>query len=207
VFLALLVLNVFTALGIVKSDRTGYNALVKRGEVRRSVNAQQSGPLIPTSSSILSKQHRGDGSQSRLLPTTACDIALSPPPQISAEPQKLCLRKETHQEHRSPLHGFWSSASHAVAFLCMMGLIATSIMVPINLVYSAALVDVSDSSFCDSGGNFHINSGPSFWAPSQVFEITVSFGNFSFSNAKLIDVIWDVVMHSYQGLGCEANDT
>ena len=31
------------------------------------------------------------------------------------------------------------------------------------------------------------------WAISGAFEITLAFGNLSFANAKLIDVIWDVV--------------
>jgi hypothetical protein len=31
------------------------------------------------------------------------------------------------------------------------------------------------------------------WAISGAFEITLAFGNLTFANAKLIDVIWDVV--------------
>jgi hypothetical protein len=31
------------------------------------------------------------------------------------------------------------------------------------------------------------------WTTSGAFEITLAFGNLSFANAKLIDVIWDVV--------------
>jgi hypothetical protein len=31
------------------------------------------------------------------------------------------------------------------------------------------------------------------WAISGAFEITLAFGTLSFANAKLIDVIWDVV--------------
>ncbi len=31
------------------------------------------------------------------------------------------------------------------------------------------------------------------WTASGAFEITLGFGNLSFANAKLLDVIWDVV--------------
>jgi hypothetical protein len=31
------------------------------------------------------------------------------------------------------------------------------------------------------------------WAISGALEITIAFGNLSFADAKLIDVIWDVV--------------
>jgi hypothetical protein len=82
-----------------------------------------------------------------------------------------------------------------------MVLILTAVMVPPILVLFAKPTDNAGYAFCDSEGNFYLNSGPSFWAPSQAFEITLAFGSFSFSNAKLIDVMWDVVIHSYQELG------
>jgi hypothetical protein len=160
-------------------------------------DAQQSMPLIPTSPRLSSTQHRRDGSQSRLLPATAGDTAFSNSPQISADPQKSHWQTERSQEPRSRLRHFWSSTSLLAAFLCVMGLILTSVTVPPNLVDVASPTDNGDSVFCDSGGNFYVNSGPSFWAPSRAFEITLAFGNFSFSNAKLIDVMWDVVIHSY----------
>jgi hypothetical protein len=164
-------------------------------------DAQQSMPLIPISPQLSSTQHRRDGSQSRLLSATACDTAFSHSPQISADPQRSHLQTERSQEHRSCLYHLWSSKSLLAACLCVMVLILTAVMVPPILVLFAKPTDNAGYAFCDSEGNFYLNSGPSFWAPSQAFEITLAFGSFSFSNAKLIDVMWDVVIHSYQELG------
>jgi hypothetical protein len=48
---------------------------------------------------------------------------------------------------------------------------------------------------CDHSGNFGVGlNAPSFWSPSQTFKITLSFGSFTFSTAKFIDVVWDVVL-------------
>lgn len=43
---------------------------------------------------------------------------------------------------------------------------------------------------CDHSGNFGLGlNAPSFWSPSQTFQITVTFGSFSFSMAKVVDVV------------------
>ena len=52
---------------------------------------------------------------------------------------------------------------------------------------------------CDHSGNFGLGlNAPPFWSPSQTFLITVSFGSFTFSMAKFIDVVWDVVLTFYR---------
>jgi hypothetical protein len=51
---------------------------------------------------------------------------------------------------------------------------------------------------CDHSGNFGLGlNAPPFWSPSQTFLITVSFGSFTFSTAKFIDIVWDVVLTFY----------
>jgi hypothetical protein len=46
---------------------------------------------------------------------------------------------------------------------------------------------------CQPDGRFIIGSSYSLWAVSGAFQISIGFGAMSFSNAKLLDVIWDVV--------------
>jgi hypothetical protein len=47
---------------------------------------------------------------------------------------------------------------------------------------------------CRPDGNFRYYGHYDPWAPPGILQITISFGPMSFSNAKLIDVIWDVVV-------------
>jgi hypothetical protein len=46
---------------------------------------------------------------------------------------------------------------------------------------------------CRPDGNFLIGSDYSPWDVSGLFQITMGFGAFTFSNAKLLDAVWDVV--------------
>ena len=52
---------------------------------------------------------------------------------------------------------------------------------------------------CRPDGTFALSSGFSsdydLWDVSGVFQITMGFGELSFSNAKLVDAVWDVVSH------------
>lgn len=49
-------------------------------------------------------------------------------------------------------------------------------------------------SACQPDGSFNMHSNSyNQWSTSSVFEITLSFGELSFGQAKLIDVAWDVV--------------
>jgi hypothetical protein len=47
---------------------------------------------------------------------------------------------------------------------------------------------------CTPDGEFNLNPGHySYWSRKSFFQITLAFGELSFDNAKLIDVVWDVV--------------
>jgi hypothetical protein len=47
---------------------------------------------------------------------------------------------------------------------------------------------------CTPDGEFSLNPGHySYWSRKGFFQITLAFGKLSFDNAKLIDVVWDVV--------------
>lgn len=59
---------------------------------------------------------------------------------------------------------------------------------------AASFGDQQSFSACLPDGSFSLQ--PELYNPfkaSHAFEITVAFGNLSFANAKLIDVVWDIV--------------
>jgi hypothetical protein len=47
---------------------------------------------------------------------------------------------------------------------------------------------------CHPDGTFSLHSkGYNYWAASGFFQITLPYGNLTFTQAKVIDVVWDVV--------------
>ena len=57
---------------------------------------------------------------------------------------------------------------------------------------------VDTLSACVADGSFSLDP-PSYslWASSGFFQITLAFGTFSFTSAKVVDVVWDVVSASH----------
>jgi hypothetical protein len=51
----------------------------------------------------------------------------------------------------------------------------------------------SSSSGCSPDGTFSINNDYDVWRPSNLFEVTLRSGEYSFGAVKIIDVVWDVV--------------
>jgi hypothetical protein len=49
---------------------------------------------------------------------------------------------------------------------------------------------------CNANGTFTPNSSPTFslWSVSGLFQITLTWGHLTFSQAKAIDVVWDIVI-------------
>ena len=52
----------------------------------------------------------------------------------------------------------------------------------------------SNPGSCNPDGKFRYLHKYNPWATAGLFQVTLGFGSMSFSNAKLIDVIWDVVL-------------
>lgn len=51
---------------------------------------------------------------------------------------------------------------------------------------------------CQPDGRFELESYYNVWDLSGIFQINMGFGALSFSNAKLLDAVWDVVSASKQ---------
>lgn len=72
-------------------------------------------------------------------------------------------------------------------FLWGVGLLVALVLVPL-------LAATSSSSACKPDGSFSVTDQYDAWNIDDFFQITVTvFGKLTFTEAKLIDVIWDVV--------------
>jgi len=102
---------------------------------------------------------------------------------ISLSPQRRRRRK-------------WRSiANHCNACCCVSGVLVALIILPLfGVTYNYVGGDVVTFGFCEPNGNFNTGlESVSIWSPSAAFQITLGFGSMSFSTAKFIDIIWDVV--------------
>jgi hypothetical protein len=144
--------------------------------------------------------HNRDDSQSRLLQSPAITVSgdmtsaasMLKPGSVTIHPQGPVTWR------RRPQRRFWSMSIHFTACILVLGLVTTSIMAPGLLRIGFRFdIDNFDQPTCDAGGNFQppssFSNPSSFLSPSKVFQITMGFGAMSFSNAKIIDVVWDIV--------------
>lgn len=89
----------------------------------------------------------------------------------------------------------WNGVLVGKIFLSLTVLIWATGLVAIPIVL-ALLQQITGSSrvACTPDGQFNLNPGHySYWSRTGFFQITLTFGELSFENAKLIDVAWDVV--------------
>lgn len=75
---------------------------------------------------------------------------------------------------------------HSIVFICTM-------VLPLNFLLPWANQFTGGDDTCLPDGRFALGSYYSVWQGSGIFQITLGFGALSFSNAKLLDAIWDVV--------------
>ena len=101
--------------------------------------------------------------------------------------------------------GVWPVVQFLLVTLSIIGLVTMLFVIPITMVTTS--ISSTFEATCGPSGNFGLLpsyecSGCEYTAgfgvdsplsPSGIFEITLGFGDFSFSNAKLIDVVWDLV--------------
>ncbi len=88
--------------------------------------------------------------------------------------------------------GWWRIAGY---LFCYGTVITLAIILPF-LYLSAWSYQFTGGTTCLPDGRFALDSSYSLWDISGLFQITMGFGSLSFSNAKLLDAIWDVVRDS-----------
>ncbi|KAK0707852.1 hypothetical protein B0H67DRAFT_647991 [Lasiosphaeris hirsuta] len=65
----------------------------------------------------------------------------------------------------------------------------------LSLTHLARFPDTFTRSACHPDGNFSPFSGDyDWWAVSGIFQVTLGFGSLTFTQAKVVDVVWDVIV-------------
>ncbi|KAF6825230.1 hypothetical protein CMUS01_09902 [Colletotrichum musicola] len=81
-----------------------------------------------------------------------------------------------------------------LGWLFLLGWIAGLVFLLVMLASNPTSFSVSKKSACQPDGSFNLfTKGYNMWDISGFFQITVAWGTLTFANAKLIDVVWDVV--------------
>jgi hypothetical protein len=152
-------------LDVVSRNPSDNSAELVRGTPIQSVHSQSQNSL-----------HESDSNHASYRPIEQGQT-------ISLSPQRRRRRK-------------WRSiTSHCNACCCVSGVLVALIILPLfGVTYNYVGGDVPTFGFCEPNGNFNTGlESVSIWSPSTAFQITLGFGSMSFSTAKFIDIIWDVV--------------
>lgn len=107
--------------------------------------------------------------------------------------QRLGRTRWLHRDIWSELVLLPTTVHWVAICLFIVGLILACTWGVLRIIHVATSADTLTVPTCDSSANFAIGNAESFWSPSTAFEITVGFGHFGFSTAKMIDVLWDMV--------------
>ena len=80
------------------------------------------------------------------------------------------------------------------------GLVASAILMGIVALFR------TDNTACQPDGNFRLHPYTySMWSSSGFFQITLGGGNLTFAQAKVVDIVWDIV--SRLGYSCTPTNT
>lgn len=102
----------------------------------------------------------------------------------------------------------WARGLLLAFYLCiaLAAVYFLSLLIRVSITASYfGFVDLSTACLPDGRFSLHPLSFQ-FWTAPEVFEITVGFGNLSFTRAKVIDVIWDVVSNISRSLFFSVRD-
>jgi hypothetical protein len=84
--------------------------------------------------------------------------------------------------------GWWRTSAY---LSCYAAVFVLCLFLPLYSLMDFASQFTGDT--CLPDGRFSLGSNYSLWDISGIFQISMGFGAFSFSNAKLLDAVWDVV--------------
>jgi hypothetical protein len=87
--------------------------------------------------------------------------------------------------------GWWRIALYLISYALVLAL---AIVLPLQLLTGWA-AQYSGVDSCWPDGTFDLSADYDLWAVTGIFQITMGFGPLSFSTAKLLDAVWDVVSH------------
>lgn len=79
-------------------------------------------------------------------------------------------------------------------FVFVVGWILTLIWLLVLFALELPVLGYTSSTACHPDGQFDVyQEGYNLWDATGFFQITLAWGSFSFADAKIIDVVWDVV--------------
>ena len=84
----------------------------------------------------------------------------------------------------------WSQKKKASLHIGIFGIV----ILPLITASLLARTIPREVSYCSPGGDFSLDSEYNPWSLGHIFQITMGVGSLTFSEAKLIDVFWDVVV-------------
>jgi hypothetical protein len=99
-----------------------------------------------------------------------------------------------HDTRHDLLLTSWSHALYGAGiFIWVVGLLCLLVILGFSTILNHNSL-LRSGSYCMPDGDFEVNPARySYWRWSGFFQITLPFGELSFSQAKVIDVVWDVV--------------
>ncbi len=97
------------------------------------------------------------------------------------------LWRQGHREARKDMRRNWHVL--LIVIVWFGGIIACIVMLSL-------LVTGNTGSICQPDGSFSVlDDEPfSYWSSSGFFQITLGFGELTFTQAKVIDLVWDIVI-------------
>ncbi|KAG8157774.1 hypothetical protein KVR01_012436 [Diaporthe batatas] len=72
-----------------------------------------------------------------------------------------------------------------------LGLVVLCLIFPLVITYTISLESSDYWNYCAPDGSFSLEPS-SFWNPDWAFQIVLAFGSLSFTQAKVVDIVWDI---------------
>lgn len=95
--------------------------------------------------------------------------------------------KSTRWRHTAASFFTWLGFS-----IWALGLIILCIIFPLVIAHEISLESSEYWNYCAPDGSFSLEpTNP--WSPDWTFQIVLAFGSLSFTQAKVVDIVWDVV--------------
>lgn len=75
-----------------------------------------------------------------------------------------------------------------------LGLVILCLVFPLSIMETIYLESSEYWNYCAPDGTFSLDP-PNPWNPDWTFQIVLAFGKLSFTQAKVVDIVWDVVSY------------
>lgn len=76
--------------------------------------------------------------------------------------------------------------------ICALGQLVYCLIFPLYIMNARIPKTSATWNYCAPDGSFSLEPTNS-WKPAWVFQITLGFGSLTFTQAKAIDIVWDIV--------------